>query len=712
MASIEEFYEELTLDTKATAQAEGIYQEDALFDSITDLLVDAGEFEEAERSFFLRQGSGIRVDGFCGDPMDSALASQAETGTLGLIILDYSQDEAIKTLTKTAMDTDFRRLEKFLRESLQESFRSSLEPSDPGFGLADLISARWSKVSKVNLFLITNMQLSSRVEGKTPTSLDGRDVIYNVWDLARIKKLIESGREREPLRIDFADLPTGPIPALLASAPSDKRRVYLAAMPGIDLAKIYDRWGTRLLEANVRVFLQARSNVNKGIKRTLENEPELFFSFNNGITATAERVETSHAEDEGLVITALDNLQIVNGGQTTASVYAAYKKKNDLSKVYVQMKLSEVSAVDAKDLVPRISQYANSQNKVSAADFFSNHPYQVRIEEFSKRILAPARDESFTRTKWYYERARGSYRDAQAYLTPADKKKFVAEYPKSQTFTKTDLAKYLMVWTDEGYYVNRGAQKNFAKFATEVADAWEKDNSQFNEYYFQCLIAKKIIFDETRKIVMNRDWYEAGGYLSQHTVLAIGALSSAVRRMKKRMNFLAVWNTQGLPEPLRRALEQAADAAHTVLMHPASGYRNISEWAKQKACWDKLETLKVDWDQAWVDSLISIEDEADTQREESKVQKELNGIEAQTLVLQQGAEFWRKVLAWCKKEGECTPKELGILEVATQMPRRMPSDKQSVILVNLMDRLKSGGCPYHLRKGSSRPTRAARRGRR
>ncbi|MDO4429260.1 MAG: AIPR family protein [Atopobiaceae bacterium] len=697
MPTPEEFYEELLFqDIKTTADAYGIYLEDAFFDIVTDQLIDAGEFDEAERAFFRPAQGGIRVDGYCGDPLESAIAQEAGQGTLGLIALDFNQDTDLTTLTNTDMEADFRRLEKFLTQSLNARFRNSLEPTDPGFGLADLINTRWEKISHVRLYLLTNKKLSARVEGKKASSIDGREIVYNVWDITRFGNLVSSGRERERLIIDFNELPGGSLRALLASKPNDKNQVYLAAVPGLDLAYIYDRWGTRLLEQNVRVFLQARSNVNKGIKRTLENEPELFFSFNNGITATAEAI-TTEITDEGLVITGLENLQIVNGGQTTASVYAAFKAKHDLSRVYVQMKLSIVSPEAAKELVPRISEYANSQNKVSAADFFANHPFHVRIEEFSRRILAPAKDDSFDLTKWFYERARGSYRDAQAYLTPAAKRKFAKEYPKAQSFTKTDLAKYLMVWTDKAYMVNRGAQKNFAEFAKDVADAWEKNDQQFSEVYFKYLIAKKIIFDLAGKVIQSRDWYEAGGYRSQHVVLAVGALANAARMLGKSVDFLSIWNRQAVTPAFERALGQAADAAHDVLMQPGEGYRNISEWAKQPKCWNALKQKNVYWDEGWISELISLGEEREIKSEGVKDQKELNGIEAQSIVVEAGAQFWQNVLEWCKKEGESTDKERGILQYAASMPNKLPSDKQSIILVDLMARLRKNGCPYRLK---------------
>lgn len=694
MDNVTEFHEELFQDVKNKADAEGVYKEDAFFDLITSQLIDAAEFEEAVPAFYKR--TGIRVDGYCGDPAES------NRKHLGLIVLDYNQTLELATLTNADMEANFKRAEKFVIKSRDASFRDSLEPTDPGFELADLIDARWDLIDRICIFLLTNKKLSQRVSGKDAGSVLGKEVAYNVWDITRIGELLESRREREPLTINFHELPSGPIRALLASSANCGSKVYLAAVPGKDLAEIYDRWGTRLLEQNVRVFLQARSNVNKGIKRSLENEPELFFSFNNGITATAESIVTEET-DEGLKIVALDNLQIVNGGQTTASVYAAYKAGKDLDKVFVQMKLSVVSPDEAVDLVPRISEYANSQNKVAAADFFANHPYHVRIEESSQRISAPARGGSFDRTKWFYERARGSYRDKQAYLSKTLKRRFIAEFPREQTFTKTDLAKYLMVWTDKAYIVNRGAQKNFAEFAKDIKESWDENNRQFNDTYFKYLVAKKIVFDAAGKIVQAREWYETGGYRSQHVVLAVGFLSNAVRKQGKAVDFLSIWNQQALTPAFERAIGQAADVAHEVLMCPGPGYRNISEWAKQQKCWAVLKSKEIDWDEEWLAELINLNDEKEILRDGVREQKILIGIEAQTAVCNAGPNFWKKVLAWCQSNEDCSEKELGILKYAASTTGKVPSEKQSVVLVQLMGRLQKDGCPLRLKTKRQRP---------
>ena len=696
MQSIEEFYVDLFQEIVSRQAVKKCSKEEAFFETVKEQLIDLGEFEDAIYTHYHPEYSGLQVDGYCGDPLEDTVAREANAGVLGLIIVNFSGNKKLETITQTTLNTLAKRISAFIQKSLDYEFRFSLEESDPGYEVADLIEKRWNILTRIKVYIFTDKALSTRAKGLDSTTIKGKPVVYDLWDANRLYRLSLSGRERENLEIDFTRLPNGPLRALRAGSGKDVGEVFLAAIPGLDLAAIYDRWGTRLLEQNVRVFLQARSNVNKGIKSTLEHNPELFFSFNNGLTTTAEHVETIETE-EGTKIVRLDNLQIVNGAQTTASIYAAYRKKIDLSDVYVQMKLNVISPAKAIDLVPQISRSANSQNRISDADFFSNHPFHVRIEEFSRRLWAPPAEEgSFVQTKWYYERARGQYRDDQAHMSAGDRKKFGAEYPKTQVFNKTDLAKYLMVWTDQGYFVNRGAQKNFAQFAKTIAAEWEKDNTQFSEYYFRCLIAKKIIFNATERIVSDRTWYQPGLYRSQHVVLTLGLLSNLVNRMKKAVDFESIWQAQKITDDFRKAIGLASDVAHEVLMNP-KGSHNISEWAKSPDCWTALMHERVTWNEAWLRELQDKAAEREAQKEAKKDQKELNSIEAQMQVMAMGNEFWADVLRWGIENHELTDKEISYLRSATRASRRPPQDWRCVEIIKLMDRLVSTGCPYKIR---------------
>ena len=427
---IDEYHEQLFQEIHGLADADGRFAEDAFFEVLTGSLIDAGEIDTADRVHHLAP-RGIRVDGYGGDPASS-------DGVLSLIIANFSQTKQIATLTATEMNATFKRLSNFLERSLDEAFRNSLEESAPAFGLADLIAARWPSVSKVRMFLITNRELSARVDSREAGILRGVPVNYSVWDVGRLHRYVTSGHEREDFMVSLEEF-GGPLVALPAHMEHADYESYLAVFPGRQLARIYDHWGSRLLEQNVRVFLQARVKVNRNIRNTIANYPEMFFAYNNGITATAESLETVRSPN-GLLLTGMRNFQIVNGGQTTASIHAALRNKDaDLDRVFVQMKLSVVDPDRAMEVVPKISEYANSQNRVSASDFFSNHPFHIRVEEFSRRLYAPSKDGSFRESKWFYERARGQYQDERARQTRAGRRKFDLEYPRRQVFNKTDL---------------------------------------------------------------------------------------------------------------------------------------------------------------------------------------------------------------------------------------------------------------------------------
>ncbi len=679
---LDEFHQEFFQDVMASADAAGNYAEDSFFSEFCEYLMDSGDLETADRAYY--SGRAMRVDGYGGDPLSSA-------GELSLIVADFSQSPDLGSLTQTDLNTIFNRLLNFLAKSLDRKWRNSLEETDPGFGLADLIAMRWPSVSKVQLILISNRLLSSAVKGKDSEIVDGTPVIFNVWDIGRLYRLATSRRGREEIVIDLERGFGGSIPILPAHLTDAGYEAYLAVVPGAQLAAIYDHWGARLLEQNVRVFLQARGSVNKGIRNTLDNDPDMFFAYNNGVTATAEAIETRESSI-GLRLTGLRNLQIVNGGQTTASIHAASRRKDaDLSKVFVQMKLSIVAPERTMEVVPKISEFANSQNKVNAADFFANHPFHVRMEDFSRRLFAPSPDGTFRESKWFYERARGQYQDERGKLSGAARRKFDLEYPKQQLIEKTDLAKFLNVWRGHPDVVSRGAQKNFAHFALNIGREWSKSSDEFNETYFRHAIAKAIVFRETEKVVSEQPWYQGGGIRSRVVPYAIAKLALDAGKNGRYVDFERIWRSQGLSGDLRSLLAIASEAVHSVIMGGVGEVPNPLEWAKQQACWSRVQGLQIEWPDNWKDTLITGEEQKDEKRSAVKEQRILNGIEAQAAVVNAGGAFWQAARAWASARKILTPMEAGILDVAAAIPDRLPSDKQSLKVIESLRKMIAEG---------------------
>ena len=683
---IVEYHRELFQEIYSLADASGSFVEDAFFDVLSAKLTDVGEIETADRVHHVSP-RGIRVDGYGGDPLDS-------DGVLSLIIADLSQSQEIATLTATEMNTIFRRLYNFLERALDAAFRDGLEESAPAFGLAALIANRWPRISKVRLFLMSNRVLSSRVDGREAGELHGIPITYSVWDLGRVHRYEMSGHEREDIEVRLDEF-GGPLVVLPAHTGTTDHESYLAVVPGVQLANIYDRWGARLLEQNVRVFLQARGKVNRGIRNTIANDPEMFFAYNNGITATAESMETMESPD-GLLLTGMRNFQIVNGGQTTASIHEALRNKEaDLGRVFIQMKLSIVDPQRALEIVPKISEYANSQNQVNAADFFSNHPFHVRMEGFSRRLYAPSRDGSFRESKWFYERARGQYQDARGHRTPAERARFDLEYPKAQVFTKTDLAKFLNVWRGKPEVVSKGAQKNFADFATFIGQEWDRHENDFNEMFYREAVAKAIVFKAVEQLVSKQPWYQ-GGYRANVVAYAIAKLAHDMGQRGVTIDFDRVWRAQGLALGLREVITVAAREVHGVIVDPPASMRNVTEWAKQQACWSRVSRLDIAWPPSLDGELLSSGDRTDARREAARDQRVLNGIEAQTIVVQAGAGFWNEVKEWGASKGLLSPDDTGILEAACSLPPKIPSERQSLRTMEILQRLIEEGCPLGL----------------
>jgi hypothetical protein len=681
---LEEFHHSFFQEIRARADSDGQFIESSFIEYFCEYLIDAGEFDALDSAHY-RAPRGMRVDGYAGDPAEN-------DGLLTLLIADFHQDDTVASLPPTDVKAIFRRLENFFSSALSPEFHEQLEETSPGYGLAEMICSRRSLLSRIRLFLLSNRNLSSRITGMADTEIDGIPVSYNVWDISRLFRLVSSRQGKEDIEIDLEEEFGQELPCLPAHVGGTSYEAYLAVVQGDLLARIYDRWGARLLEQNVRCFLQARGNVNKGIRNTIINDPEMFFAYNNGITATAEEVETCQREGV-LRIRRLKNFQIVNGGQTTASLFTTGKKdKADLSHIFVQMKLAVVDPAQATEIVPKISEYANSQNRINAADFFANHPFHIRMEEFSRRLWAPSPDGSFRESKWFYERARGQYLDARANLTPAERRRFEQEFPKAQSFTKTDLAKFENVWEDIPYIVSKGAQHNFAHYATLIGQRWEKNADQFNEMYFRQAVAKAIIFRKLEKLVMEQPWYD-GGYRANIVAYTIAKLSDLVANLGKKFDFDAVWKQQGISLALCDALVHVSSEVHNVIINPDAGSRNVTEWAKKPVCWRRVQALEIEIPKVFVGDLLDPSEYKASVKAATHVQKIDNGIEAQKKVLELGFDFWSNASSWAKSQRLLAEKDHQIMAIAST-PSRLPTEKQCIHLMKVLEILKQETCPF------------------
>lgn len=679
----EEFFHDFRQDLLAGAEANGSFLLAEFMDVVSRELTETGFTEGFEFAHYRAQ-RGMRVDGYWFN----------DEGGLNLFVADFDSRTELASLTRTDVDAVFKRVVNFFDASLRKNLAADLEITSPEYGLARQIADRKSLIRHLNLILVSERTLSDRIQALADAETAGIATSFHIWDISRLHRQRSSRSHKEALDLDFEAMFGTGIPCLPAHLGTDAYQSYLVVMPGPILSTIYEKFGARLLEQNVRTFLQARAKVNQGIRTTIMTEPGMFFAYNNGITATAQGVETKRTSD-GLQITKITDLQIVNGGQTTASLFHTRRKdKADLTQIFVQMKLSVIDNEESEKVVPRISEYANTQNRVQAADFFSNHAYHIRTEEFSRRLWAPAGKGAQRETKWFYERARGQYADAQAKLTPAEQKRFKAENPKPQMLTKTDLAKFENVWDDHPRYVNLGAEKNFARYAARIGKEWDKSSDSFNEAYFKRAVARGIIFRATERIVSAQPWYN-NGYRANIVAYTLAVLSELTRRQEKSLDFQRVWNAQAISPVLESTIAVVASRVNDDLLRPMQGISNISEWAKREACWTRMLENMDEFADLLPDEFdgecLSRDDHLSEKRAARNTQKVDDGIEAQTKVFAIPAARWIVVHETLAAKRLLTPKEIGILNVAMQMPMKIPTEKQCAVLLETIEKARAEG---------------------
>jgi len=674
----EEFFQDFMQDIYAEAEAGSHFNEPVFVETMCSFLSEQAVLEDYSLVSYKKTGSGMKVD---------AWEYIEDSGSLTLIVSDFR--EALETLPPALAAKTFKRATKFFEKSLGRSFHVGIEESDPAWSLAREIYQLRDNITRLRIIILSNAVVS-KLKAFEEAEVAGYKCTYDIWDLERFYRIQTSATGKETIVINFEEEFGEGIPCLPAYTGDGTYQSFLLAIPGTQMANLYEQYGERLLEQNVRTFLQFRGNVNKGMRNTILNEPHMFFAYNNGITATAEEVDI-FSESGVTRIKSMKNLQVVNGGQTTASLYTALTKfKADLDSVYVQMKLTVVPPEGVEIVVPRISEYANTQNKVNAADLSSNHPVHVRIEEFSRRLWAPSIAGGVRETRWFYERARGQYANAQANLTPAAKKKFQTLHPRNQMLTKTDLAKYHYSWERLPHKVSLGAQKCFASYADEITKEWDKNQKKFNELYFKELISKAILFRHLDRQIMKQPWYAS--YKANIVTYTIAMFRELVVRSGREFDHESIWASQSLSEYLLSLLLGIAEQVNKIIQDTPEGITNISEWCKREQCWRNVQDqMTVQLDGLKADFLI---DSGQAQRKKKgaeKTQKIDNGIEAQMKVLElRKTQVWTRIWSWNQVNKVLSVKEQDLVNIAKH-PSRIPTDKQSIILLGVVEKALQEG---------------------
>jgi hypothetical protein len=648
---LQKFYIDLQeeINSSLISEEEGTNPEQIFTELVLSYLSEAGETENYRVCFdekISKRGVEHKINGY-------SLYENYET--LDLFVTIYNGDSTIQSIQKGDANKTIERAVKFFRNAIYKDYVNEIEESSEIFDLAQTLAnvpEVKEYLTRVNIFLLTNGEVKSDV--KISDTIAGYTIFYRIIDINYLFNL--SDKSRVPIEIDFEQAGYK-VPCIVNEIENTEYQSWLAIIPGIALADIYEQYGARLLEQNVRSFLQFTGKINKGIRNTILKEPHMFMAFNNGIAATAEEITiTDLPNNQGKTIAKVKDFQIVNGGQTTASIYHTWKKdKVDISNVFVPVKLTIVKNRDNfSEIVGRIAEYANTQNKVSASDLSSNKENHVIIEKLSRTIWAPPIHGETIQTRWFYERSRGQYKNERVRfgITPSKRKQFDKQNPRSQMFTKESLAKFINSYKEVyngkklvigPHVVVRGSQKNYAQFLNYNFN-FKPDN-----IWFEDAIAKAILFSSAEKIYGVKP--NAIGDMRYITVpYSIAWLGY---RLNYKLDLYKIWKNQSLSENLKSKLYEVMSKVEEYIKTNAPGSL-YGEWAKKEECWNAIKNESFDIDLEILNT--DLEDKS-TEKRKKLTDDETNKVEIEASLNRLRSihpKTWQKIEDWGRETQHLT----------------------------------------------------------
>ena len=688
MDNYQEYKQEFLDSLRADSAINGSDTQDEFLSCTLGMLEDFDEVQSPQKvGFGDKRCSGqhvMRVDAYAFDETDHSLE---------LFINDFQDTYETENLTGSKVDELYWRMYYFLDEVCNGKIANYFDDSDDALKIAALIKRRMNAIGddpeqilKIRMFILTNKELSTDILNRNlletkirktkgsktvkntkkikKADFNGKPLEINIWNLERFYEK-EKSFSSDPIVIDFRnDYSCDGIPCIKGNIGENLGyEAYIAIIPGKLLSEIYIEHGSKVLEGNVRAFLgtSGSKSVNSGIRRTINNEPDKFFTYNNGIATTAADVETEE-KDGQLYITNIVDLQIINGGQTTASLAEAVLKKTnpELNGIFVPMKLTVIDDRETENedgvrfydqMVQNIAKYANSQNKVTAADLFSNDPFHIWMEKMSKKIFAPAIHYSVP-TGWYYERSRKRYEQEQFKLkSETDRKRFRAKYPKEQLITKEQLGMYLTTMKEQPNIVAKGKNFVIKEFNTIISQDYKTNKGCFNEFYFKKCICAAIIYrtvdnyleshkDSARK--PTGFWYKAGGYKLDIVPYTIAKIIHSVPA-GFTLDWNYIWNRQDLSPAFMHEIEMVTKMTNDFICDSHGVI--VTEYCKRPETWVSYrDNVRYTPSEKFLSELMPESITKEQEVASQKDQKDTNDLNYVTEIIKLGAGYWQRLL--------------------------------------------------------------------
>lgn len=586
---------------------EGFIQENLILSHVLPSLLDAKliDSEDFTNSYLKLSADKLKVNAY----------SINESGErLQLFIIDENSinlsasNEDLMVSTKAAYESEFKRCTSFLNKALKGHLNDEIQDSSPVRPLVSIISSSQGaeQFDVVEIFLVSLTSTVS-LRGLTPQpsriEFDDEKILISfqknrerqkkdllikkrIIDLNFLYNVIVSQGNREALIVDFEKMFGESLYAIKA-ADEEYFESYLCVLPASIISGLYKDFSTRLLEKNVRSFLQFRG-VNKGIRETIRKEPEKFVAYNNGLTITATDGDIL-LESGQHQIKSLTDFQIVNGGQTTATIYFTQKDGFDISKVKVMAKINvakKASEDELEELISNISTYSNAQSRVSKVDLRSRNPQLVRIKSLSESVMTPSGK------KWFFERAKGEF-NTKLRIAGSNKKRLAKEYPTKRRFSKELMAKYYSAWGNQPHLVKKGGEKIFRHFIEKLLGEGDfKKPININRDFYEELIAKIILFRNLEK-VYGAGKYSMGQLRSATVPYTLSVLFMITDGNKKGASFdlLRIWLNEGLEDDLEAYLTELLKLVNE-LIKKYSKSDDYGEYSKKEELWKNISSSK------------------------------------------------------------------------------------------------------------------------
>jgi hypothetical protein len=682
MVNLEQFRLTLISDVRAEALENMQYPTMQYLETVTNGLSIYDKCPVAVPCFYERTGRRNRkilIHGYNYDDFDNSLS---------LFVCDFSGNNEMKTITKTTFKDYVNHAVAFIEDSLSGDIENSSDSSDDGYGLAQDIRKSKDKIERYFIYVISDSKRSDQFNTFEEKNIDGKNLICRILDIEYYYDALLENSEPDSIVIDVKTISgIDGIPCMDASIGETDFKSYLSVMPGTFLAKIYKEYGSKLLDSNVRSYLGLKGDTNKGIRKTIQETPELFFAYNNGITTTA----TSIKRDDLGRITEFENLQIVNGGQTTVSIYNEWKKNNlSIDAVYVPMKLTVATPEEAKKIVPNISRYANTQNAVKKSDLDSNTEFQKMMQYYSRNTRIPQSNESMGSKKWYYERTRNQFNTDPDNVN--DSYNFKRQYDKKRKIDKLDFAKYRYIIEMRPDLVAKGREEYYNKyFKIEVAKQWEENKEYYNVNYFKETIAMVILYKQVYSEIPKREWFNGRSSIKAPlTFYPISKILYELSQRDRRLDLLKIWEEQRADDVVIRQIVSAAKVFCDYLDFKIIKEGKLAtQWVKKPECWEEVRQLHVDFDNEILNYSITDNQYKSSYKKAETIEKEVN-VNTMKEAVFKNPLYWKQLQMWFEKNlRSLTAAETTL--VTRAINKNTLSEYQINKLQSLVEEAKSNG---------------------